>query len=77
MQYDAAALINCNEEVATSETTRPMQIFLVFVRGELHAGEEEKDEIEVEEEPPACPTSFEVDKAITTLQEFALFVTIG
>ena len=32
-----------------------------------------KNDIEVKEEPPACPASFEVDKAVTTLQQFVLF----
>ena len=33
-----------------------------------------KNDIEVKEEPPACPASFEVDKAVTTLQQFVLFL---
>ena len=36
-----------------------------------------KNDIEVKEEPPACPASFEVDKAVTTLQQFILFCDNG
>ena len=77
LQYNAAALIDCDEEIATSGDSPTDADILAFVRGELPPDEEEKDDIEVEEEPPACPASFEVDKAITTLQQFALFCDNG
>ena len=73
LQYDAAVLIDFDEEIATSRDSPTDADILAFVRGELPPDEEEKDDIEVEEEPPACPASFEVDKAITTLQQFTLF----
>ena len=77
LQYNAAALIDCDEEIATNGDNPTDADILAFVRGELPPDEEEKDDIEVEEQPPACPASFEVDKAITTLQQFALFATMG
>ena len=77
LQYDAAALIDFDEEIATSGDSPTDADILASARGELPPDEEEKDDIEVEEEPPACPASFEVDKAITTLQQLALFCDNG
>ena len=77
MQYNAAALIDFDEEIATSGDSPTDADILAFARGELPPDEEEKGDIEVEEEPPACPASLEVDKAITTLQQFPLFCDNG
>ena len=77
LQHDAAALIDFDEEIATSGDNKTNADILAFLRGELPPDEEEKDDIEVEEEPPACPASFEVDKPITTLKQFDLFYDNG
>ena len=39
----------------------------------LPSNEEKKDDIEIKEQPPACTASFEVDKAVTILQQYNLF----
>ena len=36
-----------------------------------------KNDVDVKEEPPACPASFEVDQAVRTLQQFVLFCDNG
>ena len=57
LQYDAAALIDFDEEIATSGDSPTDADILAFAQGELPPDEEEKDDIEVEEEAPACPAS--------------------
>ena len=45
LQYDAAALIDFNEEIATSGDSLTDADILVFARGELPPDEEEKDDL--------------------------------
>ena len=64
--------IKLDEEIATSRDNLTDVDILAFTREELTSFEEEKDEIEGEEEPLECPACFQVDKAVKTLQQFAL-----
>ena len=61
-------MIDLGEDITASGDNPANGDVLAFVGGELPPDEEEKDHIEVEEGPPACPTSCDVDKAIKTLQ---------
>ena len=46
---------------------------LAEIKSEIVDDEEADDALEVEDEPPVCPTSSEVDKALVVLQQLTLF----
>ena len=73
MQCNAAALLEIDEEIATSGDKPIDEGILAFIRGESPSDEEEEHESEVEDKSPACPANFKVDKAGETLQQFTLF----
>ena len=77
LRCNAAALLEIDEEIATSGDKPTDADMLAFIRGESPSDEEEEDESEVEDKPPACPANFKVDKAGETLQQFTLFAKTG
>ena len=77
LRCNAAALLEINEEIATSGDKPTDADILAFIRGGSPSNEEEEDKSEIEDKPPACPASFEVDKAVESLQQFTLFCDNG
>ena len=77
LQCNTATLLKSYEGIATS-SDKPTDVdILAFIREKLPFDIEEKDDIEVEEEPLECPARFKVDKAVKTLQQSALFCDYG
>ena len=72
LQCNAATILEIDEEIATSGDKPTNADILVFIREEFTSVEEEENDIEGEEEPLECPNSFQVDRAVKTLQQFAL-----
>ena len=77
LQCNAAALLEVDEEIATSGDKPTDADILAFIRGGSPSDEEDEDESEIEDKPPVYPASFEVDKAAESLQQFTLFCDNG
>ena len=77
LQCNAATLLEIDEEIATSGDKLTDANILAFIREEFTSVEEEEDDIEAEGEPLDCIASFQVDRAVKTLQQFALFCDNG
>ena len=72
-----ATLLQIDEEIAASGDKQTKADMLGFIREEFPSDEEEKGDIEIEKQPPECPASFRVDRAVRTLQQFVLFCDNG
>lgn len=79
-ELNAAHLLESDEELATSDSRPTDSDILAEVLGELSDGDENEDESELEDlgdEPPTCPASADVDKAVEVLQQLSLFCGNG
>ena len=76
-ELNAAILLDIDEELSTNGGKPSDADILAEIRGEIVDDEEADDVLEVEDEPPVCPTSLEVDKALEVLQQLTLFSEKG
>ena len=76
-ELNAACLLDIDAELATSGGKPTDADILAELRGEPFDEGETDDALEVEDEPPICPTSLEVDKAVEVLQQLTLFCENG
>eukprot|EP00794_Sanderia_malayensis_P015050 gene15050-16603_t len=74
LHLNAAALLEIDESLATNAGKLTDADILASIKEEASVEEDEatENEIEFEDDPPVCPTSIEVDKALETLQQFSL-----